>query len=97
MIGGSHGGECEDGCVLCCSAALTGIKVYQRFRGPLYLQGGDHLDDGALRTSETLVNLYQSTRRYNLEHIHLHVFSSYKILSAVSRVIVEPDNQRFGD
>jgi hypothetical protein len=41
------------------------VEVYQRVRSPCCLnhQG---------RTSETLVNFYQTTRRYNTEDSHLH-------------------------
>jgi hypothetical protein len=48
--------------------------VYQRFRGMYCLH---HQVDGALmmeamQTSQTLVNSYQTTRRYNPEDSHLH-------------------------
>jgi hypothetical protein len=43
------------------------VEVYQRFRGPCCLH---HQDDDA-RTSETLVNFYQTTRCYNPEDNHL--------------------------
>jgi hypothetical protein len=33
----------------------------------------------AARTSETLVNLYQTTRRYNPEDSHLHVYNCLHI------------------
>jgi hypothetical protein len=42
------------------------VEVYQRFRGPCCLH---HQGDEAARTSETLVNFYQSTRRHNPEDI----------------------------
>jgi hypothetical protein len=45
------------------------VEVYQRFRGLLCLH---HQGDGrAARTSETLVNFYQTTRRFNPEDSHL--------------------------
>jgi hypothetical protein len=54
------------------------VEVYQRFRGPCYLHHqGDCLIAlmmDAAWTSETLVNFYQTTRRYNLEDSHLRNF-----------------------
>jgi hypothetical protein len=49
------------------------VEVYQRFRGTccLHYQG----DETSARTSETLVNFYQTTRRYNPEDSHLHTHS----------------------
>jgi hypothetical protein len=51
------------------------VEVYQRFRGPCCLH---HQEDllialmmEAARTSETLENFYQTTRRYNPEDSHL--------------------------
>jgi hypothetical protein len=51
------------------------VDVYQCFRGPCCLHNqGDRviiaLMMEAARTSETLVNFYQTTRRYNLENSH---------------------------
>jgi hypothetical protein len=50
-------------------------EVYQRFRRPccLHHQGIHHLAlmMEAARTSETLVNIYQTTRRYNPQDSHL--------------------------
>jgi hypothetical protein len=40
------------------------VEVYQHHRGALKME--------AARISETLVNFYQTTRRYNLEDSHLH-------------------------
>jgi hypothetical protein len=52
------------------------IEVYQCFRGPrcLHHQGDDDEDltIKVARTSETLVNFYQTTRRYNPEDSNLH-------------------------
>jgi hypothetical protein len=61
------------------------VEFYQRFRGPccLHHQGNEtlhHQGDETLialmmeaaRTSETLVNFYQTTRRYNPEDSHFH-------------------------
>jgi hypothetical protein len=51
------------------------VEVYQRFRGPscLHHQGDEFiaLMMEAARTSENLVNFYQTTRRYNPEDSHL--------------------------
>jgi hypothetical protein len=55
------------------------VEVYQHFRGPccLHHQGDEWaisliaLMMEAARTSETLVNFYQSTWRYNPEDSHL--------------------------
>jgi hypothetical protein len=44
------------------------IEVYQCFRGSCCL------DDGGSKTSETLVNFYQTTQRYNPEDSHLCTF-----------------------
>jgi hypothetical protein len=49
------------------------VEVYQRFRGPYCLrhQGDDFIMMMEVaRTSETLVNFYQTTRRYNPEDSH---------------------------
>jgi hypothetical protein len=47
------------------------VEVYQRLRGPccLHHQGARMME--AARTFETLVNFYQTTRRYNLEDSHV--------------------------
>jgi hypothetical protein len=51
------------------------VEVYQRFRGPCCLhnqgEGIIALMMEAARISETLVNFYQTTRRYNSEDSHL--------------------------
>jgi hypothetical protein len=58
-------------------ATCSLVEVYQRFRGPccLHNQGAIiraiALMMEAARTSETLVNFYQTTRRYNPEDSHL--------------------------
>jgi hypothetical protein len=56
-------------------ATCSLVKIYQRFRGPCYrLHHGEALmrrPDQAARTSETLVNFYQTTRCYNLEDSYL--------------------------
>jgi hypothetical protein len=56
MIRGSHSGEYEDGCLVGCSCARSSLII-------LMME--------ALRTSETLVNLNQCTRRYNPEDSRL--------------------------
>jgi hypothetical protein len=51
------------------------VEVYQRFRGPCCLHHqGDRiaLMMAAARTSETLVNFYQTTQCYNPEDSNLH-------------------------
>jgi hypothetical protein len=55
------------------------VDVYQRFRGPcsLHHQSEQYviaLIIEAARTSETLVNFYQITHRYNPEDSHLPSF-----------------------
>jgi hypothetical protein len=47
------------------------VEVYERFRGPCCLQHQGALKIEAARTSETLVNFYQTTRRYNPEDSRL--------------------------
>jgi hypothetical protein len=50
------------------------VEVYQRFRGPWCLQSSRliALMMEAARTSEKLVNFYQTTRRYHPEDSHLN-------------------------
>jgi hypothetical protein len=53
------------------------VEVYQRFSGPCCLQHQGYIRAIALtmetaRTSETLVNFYQTTQCYNPEDSHLH-------------------------
>jgi hypothetical protein len=45
------------------------VEVYQHFEA-LMME--------AARTSETLVNFYQTTRRYNPEDSHLHYLKLYR-------------------
>jgi hypothetical protein len=49
------------------------VEVYQHYRGLycLHHQGDEWIVE-AVQTSETSVNSYQSTRRYNPQHNHLH-------------------------
>jgi hypothetical protein len=49
------------------AAPCSLVEVYQRFRDPCCL----HHQGTAARTSETLVNFYQTIRRYNREDSHL--------------------------
>jgi hypothetical protein len=48
------------------------VEVYHRFRGTCCLHHQNALMMQAARTSETSVNFYQTTRRYNPEDRHLH-------------------------
>jgi hypothetical protein len=68
--------------VFCVVAPCSLVEVYQRFRGSccLHHQGND--------SSETLVNFYQTTRRYNPEDSHLSTINS---LVKETQVIVERD------
>jgi hypothetical protein len=50
------------------------VEFYQRFRGPCCLH---HQGDRPARTSETLVNFYQTTRCYNPEDSHLQSNVNY--------------------
>jgi hypothetical protein len=63
------------------------VEVYHRFRGPCCLhRQGDAiiaLMMEAARTSETLVNFYQTTRRYNPEDSHLYLGVFTEILTFV--------------
>jgi hypothetical protein len=47
------------------------VEVYQRFRGPFCLHYQIALMMEAARTSETLLNFYQTTQRYSPEDSHL--------------------------
>jgi hypothetical protein len=66
------------------------VDVYKRFRGSCCLH---HQGDGLLialmmeaaRTSETLVNIYQTTRRYNPEDSHLLTHRRENLKSHLSR------------
>jgi hypothetical protein len=68
----------EDGCLLVCSL----VDVYQRFRGTycLHHQGDECVSHGSLltvvmegvRTSETSLNVYQTTRLNIPENSHVH-------------------------
>jgi hypothetical protein len=51
------------------AALFSMVKVYQRFRG---IATSIALMTEAASTSETPVNFYQTTRRYNPEDRHLH-------------------------
>jgi hypothetical protein len=55
------------------------VQIHQRFRGPCCLHHQGHepliaLMMEAARSSETLVNICQTARRYNSEDSHLHYF-----------------------
>jgi hypothetical protein len=45
----------------------------------------------AARTSETLVNFYQTTRRYNQEDSHLHTHRRENLKSYVGKVVYDLD------
>jgi hypothetical protein len=64
-IWGSHGGEYEDGCLLGCSAVQSGRSLPSFHR--VLTASIIALMMEAARTSETAVNFYQTTRRYNSE------------------------------
>jgi hypothetical protein len=74
----------KDGCLLRCSAVSL-VKVYQRFRGPCCLHHQIALMMEAARTSETLVNFYQTTRRYSPEDSHLRTHRCENLKSYESR------------
>jgi hypothetical protein len=60
-------------------------EVYQRFRGPCcFHHQGDPLMMETPRTSETLVNFFQTTRHYNPEDSHLHFVTQLNYLDEVS-------------
>jgi hypothetical protein len=64
------------------------VEVYQRFRGSYCLHHQGALMMEAARTSETLVNLCQTTRRYNPEDSHLRThrrenLKSYLVFSVL--------------
>jgi hypothetical protein len=67
------------------AAPCIPVDVYQRFRGPCCLH---HQDDKAARTSETLVNFYQITRRYNPEDSHLRTHRRENLRSYLISVII---------
>jgi hypothetical protein len=50
------------------------VEVYRRFRGPCCLHRQIALMLEAERTSETLVNFYKTTQRYNPEDSHHHAY-----------------------
>jgi hypothetical protein len=62
------------------------VEIYQRFRGPccLHHHGDEALMMGAAMTSETLVNFYQTTRRYNPEGSHLRILQRQSVRAAGS-------------
>jgi hypothetical protein len=50
------------------------VEVYQRFRGPCCLHHQGALMMQAAKTSETLVNFYQTSRCYNPEDSHRCIY-----------------------
>jgi hypothetical protein len=73
------------------------VEVYHRFRGPccLHHQGDEQAARGLLialmmeaaGTSETLVNFYRTTRRYNPEDSHLRTHRRENLKSYYIQVI----------
>jgi hypothetical protein len=57
------------------------VEGYQLFRGPCSIPHQGALMMEAARTSETLVNFYQTTRRYNTEDSHLRTHSRENLTS----------------
>jgi hypothetical protein len=70
-IWGSHGGEYEDGCLLGCSAVKS-TNVSEDLAASIIRAILMMME--AARSSETLVNFYQTTQRYSPEDSHLHTF-----------------------
>jgi hypothetical protein len=66
IISGSHSDDCENGCLLGCSTVYTGMSLPTFRRSVLPPSSG---------RSETSVNSYQSTRRYNPEDGRFHTES----------------------
>jgi hypothetical protein len=64
------------------------VGVYQLFRGPCCLHHHIALIMEAARTSETLVNFYQTTRRYNPEDSHLHTHRRENLKSYAEKYIM---------
>jgi hypothetical protein len=60
----------EDGCLLGCSAVFSG-RSFPTFQRPLLPPSAIALMMEEARSSETLVNFYQTTRCYNPEDSHL--------------------------
>jgi hypothetical protein len=68
-------------------APFSLVEVYQRFRGPCcrHHQGHIAMMMEAAWTTETVVNFYQTTRRYNPEDSHLRLPRSSFVRIAYSR------------
>jgi hypothetical protein len=69
------------------------VEIYQRSRGPCCLRW---------RTSETLVNFYQTTRRYNPEDSHLRIYrrenlKSYYVICICKNKLTEVKVKGAGD
>jgi hypothetical protein len=80
----------EYGRFLCCSAVWTGISL-PMFQRSLLLPSSTTiaLMMEAVQTSETSVNLYQSTRRYNPEDGHLHSHRPENLKSYLEKKMIE--------
>jgi hypothetical protein len=67
----SYNKKWKDCCLLGCSAVYSGRNLPKFQRSLLPLSSGRALKMEAVRTSETLVNFYQTIRRYSPEDSHL--------------------------
>jgi hypothetical protein len=63
----------EDGWLLGCSAMQTGVSLITFQRSVLLPSQSHHPDDGGSTDLRIIVNLHQSTWRYNLEDSHFHI------------------------
>jgi hypothetical protein len=59
--------------VFCVVAPYSLVEVYQRFKVTFCLHHQGALTVEAASASETLVNFYQTTRRYNPDDRHLQM------------------------
>jgi hypothetical protein len=68
-------------------APFSLVHIYQRFRGPccLHHHGAQMME--AARTSETLVNFYQTTWSYNPEDSHLHTHCCENLKSSLTTLL----------
>jgi hypothetical protein len=72
------------------------VEVYQRFRGAccLHHQGDEWMMMEAARTSETLVNVYQTTRCYSPEDSHLRTYRRENLKSYLIYREIANSNRR---
>jgi hypothetical protein len=74
-VSGSHGGEYENDCRPCCCAVYSGgLRTFRRFRAIALME--------EVITSETSVNLYQTTQRNTTEDNHLRKLNSLNCLKS---------------